>query len=132
MALTKIKLQNVMSYKVTKLQNLPSYKVTKLQKSDVMNTCHYSSGSKHELCDHQNYCIFNDKRTDLETTITHLENRILEFENKINLIESDDIQFTIPEYKQTLKKLRTTTDELNRLKNYRETAMRSDKYGYNR
>jgi len=96
-----------------------------------MNTCYYDNGSKHELCSHQEYCIFNNKRTSLETTITKLENRIKTLETTITLMEFDDITFNITEYKKTLKKLNTTIDELNKLKKYRENIKRGDGYGYN-
>ena len=35
----------------------------------------------HELCIHQHYCIFNKNRTELETNITQLQNKLQEFQN---------------------------------------------------
>ena len=35
----------------------------------------------HELCIHQHYCIFNKNRTQLETNITQLQNKLHEFKN---------------------------------------------------
>lgn len=95
-----------------------------------MNTCYYDNGSKHELCTHPEYCIFNKKRTILEQTITKLENKIKTLETTVTLLEFDEIQFNIKYYKKTLKKLNTTTDELNRLKKYRKNIKRGDGYGY--
>ena len=36
------------------------------------NICYYSKGTKHELCPHQNWCIFNPERIKLEETINKL------------------------------------------------------------
>ena len=47
-----------------------------------LNDCYYSPGNdKHECCTHPHYCIFNEKRTQLEKDIHELETKLTQFEN---------------------------------------------------
>ena len=56
-------------------------KNNKLKKVDnIHNTCYYNEGSKHELCKHKHYCIFNENRIQLEKQIQELQQKIAEFE----------------------------------------------------
>ena len=60
------------------------------------NICYYSEGTKHELCSHQNWCIFNPKRIKLEETINKLTKILKKAEKQYNqqLINGDELIFT--------------------------------------
>ena len=60
------------------------------------NICYYSEGTKHELCSHQNWCIFNPKRIKLEETINKLTKILKKAEKQYNqqLINGEELIVT--------------------------------------
>lgn len=60
------------------------------------NICYYSKGTKHELCPHQKWCIFNPERIKLEETINKLTKILKKAEKQYNqqLINGDELIFT--------------------------------------
>ena len=75
------------------------------------NICYYSKGTKHELCSHQNWCIFNPKRIKLEETINKLTKILKKAEKQYNqqLINGDELIFT----DEDLESIKKAMDELN-------------------
>ena len=61
------------------------------------NICYYSKGTKHELCPHQNWCIFNPERIKLEETINKLT-KLLETAEQQNDLKN------LKEYEKKVKK----------------------------
>lgn len=75
------------------------------------NICYYSKGTKHELCPHQNWCIFNPERIKLEETINKLTKLLETAEKQYNqqLINGDELIFTeedLESIKNDLKNLK--------------------------
>lgn len=75
------------------------------------NICYYSKGTKHELCPHQNWCIFNLKRIKLEETIIKISKLLKKAEKQYNqqLINGDELIFTeedLESIKNDLKNLK--------------------------
>lgn len=75
------------------------------------NICYYSEGTKHELCSHQNWCIFNPKRIKLEETIIKISKLLKKAEKQYNqqLINGDELIFTeedLESIKNDLKNLK--------------------------
>lgn len=60
------------------------------------NICYYSKGTKHELCPHRNWCIFNPERIKLEETINKLTKLLETAEKQYNqqLINGEELIFT--------------------------------------
>lgn len=75
------------------------------------NICYYSKGTKHELCSHQNWCIFNPERIKLEETIITISKLLKKAEKQYNkqLINGDELIFTeedLESIKNDLKNLK--------------------------
>ena len=99
------------------------------------NICYYSKGTKHELCPHQNWCIFNPERIKLEETINKLTKILKKAEKQYNqqLINGDELIFTEED-------LIAIKNDLKNLKEYEKKVktwyweeliyMESSDYGY--
>ena len=99
------------------------------------NICYYSKGTKHELCPHQNWCIFNPERIKLEETINKLTKILKKAEKQYNqqLIDGDELIFTEED-------LEVIKNDLKNLKEYEKKVktwyweeliyMKSSDYGY--
>lgn len=83
------------------------------------NICYYSKGTKHELCPHQNWCIFNPKRIKLEETIIKISKLLKKAEKQYNqqLINGDELIFTeedLESIKNDLKNLKEYEKKVNK------------------
>lgn len=84
------------------------------------NECMYSCGSDnpHSACTHQNYCIFNENQTILESKIAELERELNEVENQLTQYH---LIYTNKDYYELLDEktlLVNDLEELRQLRNY--------------
>ena len=56
----------------------------------MMNNCKYNPSGKHE-CTHQHYCIFNNKRNELEHRILQVHKKLEEFKHIKHCFINDEI-----------------------------------------
>lgn len=96
-----------------------------------LNTCYYTQGDQHSTCTHPNYCIFNQKRTQLEKNITQLENELQQRLKDIKHIDSEGTNSTY-DYNTTKKRINIIKDDLNQLKKIKKNIIKKEvkKYGY--
>ena len=83
------------------------------------NICYYSKGNKHELCPHQNWCIFNPERIQLEKTIQKISLLLKKAEKQYNqqLINGDELIFTEED-------LESIKNDLKNLKEYEKKVIK--------
>ena len=101
------------------------------------NICYYSKGTKHELCPHQNWCIFNPERIKLEETINKLTKLLETAEKQYNqqLINGEELIFTEEDLiaiKNDLKNLKEYEKKVKKWLCYEGDLiyMESSDYGY--
>lgn len=85
------------------------------------NICYYSKGTKHELCPHQNWCIFNPKRIKLEETIITISKLLKKAEKQYNqqLLNGDELIFTEED-------LIAIKNDLKNIKEYEKKVIKND------
>lgn len=94
-----------------------------------MNTCHYNDGSKHECCNHQHYCIFNEKRWELETKIMDTWRE----HDKLKRLHNSYLKGYYcgdVDYNFLLKKLDLVRHNLSRLVEYKNKIIKGEINGY--
>ena len=86
--------------------------------------------SPHEFCNHKHYCIFNEKREDLERNITKLENELHESLRVKNLVINGEID--VPD--NFINNLNRNVDnleyDLRNLNNFRLDVLHGKVSGY--
>jgi len=94
-----------------------------------LNTCYYSSGSKHECCTHQQYCIFNQKRDQLERKIRKNWLKYYELKKIYNSYLKGYYCRDI-DYDFLLKKLDLVKHNISRLVQFRNKIINGEVDGY--
>lgn len=95
------------------------------------NECWYSCGADnpHNDCTHQNYCIFNDNRTLLESMINDLEIELGDVENQLTQYHQIN---TARNYNELMKQKTLITTDLEELRHLRNQIIDKEvrEYGY--
>ncbi len=94
-----------------------------------INECYYSEGDKHECCTHQQYCIFNSKRVELERQIMVLSDELHHHKQQLDNIRSGEC-YTNADYKDTKKKIRILKMDLRQLRLFQLKAINGEIDGY--
>ena len=95
----------------------------------MVNTCYYSEGSRHECCTHQHYCIFNEKREQLETKIMENWREYYNLKKLYNSYLKGDYIDEL-DYDFLLKKLNTIKSNISRLVLFEKKIINGDVNGY--
>ena len=99
-----------------------------------LNTCYYSPGhDKHSCCTHQHYCIFNNNRILLETTIHELETELHKRIIDLKFIKNEGTD-NCADYKATSERITILNKDLEQLRKSRNNIIENKEvkgYGYN-
>lgn len=83
------------------------------------NQCYYSPTEKHDLCTHQDYCIFDENRVLLEERIKHLSDELAQAINDYNFIREEGTP-NCADYEATKMKIKILNEDLKRLEEFKE------------
>ena len=88
--------------------------------------------SPHELCNHKHYCIFNEKREDLEKSITKLENDLNESLRVKDMVINGEIDASDTFINGLNRRVDNLQYDLRNLNNFRLDVLhgRIGGYGY--
>ena len=95
------------------------------------NECNYSTGNKHSCCKHPNYCIFNNKRIQLEKSIHSLEKELHNRNKSLDFIKKEGTNNTL-DYETNKKRIKILNEELNNLRKFKDKIIENEvkKYGF--
>ncbi len=102
-----------------------------LELTEEQNKCHYNSITQHKQCPNNNYCLFNNKRNQLENNIQEVKIILYSKKKELEtlLLEGKGTKTKPYELNKTIKNIEK---ELKRLIEYRETILEkeNEEYGY--